>query len=119
MGEVLVSDNLSVSHWACTLSFLLFSMKECLNCSLECNSSNRGITSTLLLQFLKLGAWNEACFARPTGIALLPSAAHFPLCKGITSIHKQNQELSIIHVAIGLCVCVCAIRFKLEERLHA
>ena len=37
------------------------------NCSLECNSSNRDIVPTLLLQFLWPGTRIEACFTRPAG----------------------------------------------------
>ena len=66
---------------------LLFFSMNIWNCSLECNSSNRDIVPTLLLQFLKLGTWSEACFARSAGclgIALLPSAAHSPLGEKLT-----------------------------------
>jgi len=62
-----------------SLYLVLLLMKECLNCSLECNSSNGGIASTLLLQFLQLGMWSEACFAHSAGcpsIAVLLGAAH-------------------------------------------
>ena len=49
----------------CTLSFN-FEMNVW-NCSLEFNSSNRGISPMLLMQFLLLGNRSEACFVCPTG----------------------------------------------------
>ena len=52
------------------------------NCSLEFNSSNGDNVPKLLIQFLRSGTRNEACFARPTGcpgIAVPPGAAHPPL----------------------------------------
>ena len=63
------------------LVILLFFSMNIWNCSLECNSSNRDIVPTLLLQFLWPGTRIEACFARPAGclsIALPLSAAYSP-----------------------------------------
>ena len=67
------------------------------NCSLEFNSSNGGIAPKLLIQFLRIGTRNEACFARPTGcpgIAVPPGAAHSPFLGGY-NFHKKREETRV------------------------
>ena len=84
------------------------------NCSLEFNSSNGGNAPKLLIQFLRSGTRNEACFARPTGcpgIAVLPGAAHPHFCGGkytktekvkakhqFTYISCDHLEQELLHV---------------------